>query len=296
MARPSKNNAEYFSHDADMRNNRKVKALRRRFSHKGYAVWCFILETLTDADYFEIKFDEVTQDLLAADFDITNEELQSIVAYCVKIRLLQMKGDTLYCDALKQRFSELLEKRRYNRERLETLRKKHKNAVTTTDSNDNCCNNNSTKTSENDNCCNNNSTVKYSIENNSKEESKEKYINDDDDNAHTRVRKTDKEEFLREYFDRDVISKYCKKTGITVERYKEMAKKILEKWEIDGVTHVNAERARVHLRTTVEAILQRERSQAEEKPTQKKRSGKTTEAKPKREMNYDDTDFGSIDK
>lgn len=296
MARPSKNNAEYFSHDADMRNNRKVKALRRRFSHKGYAVWCFILETLTDADYFEIKFDEVTQDLLAADFDITNEELQSIVAYCVKIRLLQMKGDTLYCDALKQRFSELLEKRRYNRERLETLRKKHKNAVTTTDNNDNCCNNNSTKTSENDNCCNNNSTVKYSIENNSKEESKEKYINDDDDNAHTRVRKTDKEEFLREYFDRDVISKYCKKTGITVERYKEMAKKILEKWEIDGVTHVNAERARVHLRTTVEAILQRERSQAEEKPTQKKRSGKTTEAKPKREMNYDDTDFGSIDK
>ena len=110
------------------------------------------------------------------------------------------------------------------------------------------------------------------------------------------MRKTDKEEFLREYFDRDVISKYCKKTGITVERYKEMAKKILEKWEIDGVTHVNAERARVHLRTTVEAILQRERSQAEEKPTQKKRSGKTTEAKPKREMNYDDTDFGSIDK
>lgn len=172
MARPSKNNAEYFSHDADMRNNRKVMALRRKFSHKGYAVWCFILETLTDADYFEIKFDEVTQDLLAADFDITNEELQSIVAYCVKIRLLQMKGDTLYCDALKQRFSELLEKRRYNRERLDTLRKKHKNAVTTTDNNDNCCNNNSMKTSENDNCCNNNSTVKYSIENNSKEESK----------------------------------------------------------------------------------------------------------------------------
>ena len=177
MARPSKNNAEYFSHDADMRNNRKVKALRRRFSHKGYAVWCFILETLTDADYFEIKFDEVTQDLLAADFDITNEELQSIVAYCVKIRLLQMKDDTLYCEALKQRFSGLLEKRRYNRDRLEALRKKHKNAVTTTDNNDNCCDNNSTKTGDNDNCCDNNSTVKYSIENNSKvKESKEKKI------------------------------------------------------------------------------------------------------------------------
>lgn len=38
MARPNKNNAEYFSHDADMRNDVKVKALRRRFSHTGYAV------------------------------------------------------------------------------------------------------------------------------------------------------------------------------------------------------------------------------------------------------------------
>lgn len=304
MARPSKNNAEYFSHDADMRNNRKVKALRRKFSHKGYAVWCFILETLTDADYFEIKFDEVTQDLLAADFDITNEELQSIVAYCVKIRLLQMKDDTLYCEALKQRFTGLVEKRRYDYERYLRYKKKAKSVSDTeskvnevkTNENEDFHRENDVEMDNEDSFHRENSTVKYSIENNSKEESKEKYINDDDDNAHTRVRKTDKEEFLREYFDRDVISKYCKKTGITVERYKEMAKKILEKWEIDGVTHVNAERARVHLRTTVEAILQRERSQAEEKPTQKKRSGKTTEAKPKREMNYDDTDFGSIDK
>ena len=180
MARPSKNNAEYFSHDADMRNNRKVKALRRRFSHKGYAVWCFILETLTDADYFEIKFDEVTQDLLAADFDITNEELQSIVAYCVKIRLLQMKDDTLYCEALKQRFSGLIEKRRYDYERYLRYKKKAK-SVSDTESKIN-----EVKTNENedfhrekdveidneDKFHRENSTVKYSIENNSKEESK----------------------------------------------------------------------------------------------------------------------------
>ena len=172
MAKPSKNNAEYFSHDADMRNNRKVKALRRRFSHKGYAVWCFILETLTDADYFEIKFDEVTQDLLAADFDITNEELQEIVAYCVKIRLLQMKGDTLYCDALKQRFEVLVEKRKNDRERLAVLRRKNKIVAATTNNNDNCRSDNSTTTNENDNCRSDNSTVKYSIENDSKEESK----------------------------------------------------------------------------------------------------------------------------
>ena len=302
MARPSKNNAEYFSHDADMRNNRKIKALRRRFSHKGYAVWCFILETLTDADYFEIKFDEVTQDLLAADFDITNEELQSIVAYCVKIRLLQMKDDTLYCEALKQGFSELLEKRRYNRERLETLRKKHKNAVTTTDNNDNCCDNNSAKTGDNDNCCDNNSTVKYSIENNSKEESKGKYIIYKelvDEGARVRVREIGKDDFINEYFDKRpiTIDAFCKDRGITIERLKEMTEKILENWEIDGVTHIGRSDAFSHLRYLVETNLSKERTpEAEEYPTKKRRTAKTTEAKPKREMNYDDTDFGSIDK
>lgn len=299
MARPSKNNAEYFSHDADMRNNRKVKALRRRFSHKGYAVWCFILETLTDADYFEIKFDEVTQDLLAADFDITNEELQSIVAYCVKIRLLQMKDDTLYCEALKQRFSELLEKRRYNRERLETLRKKHKNAVTTTDNNDNCCDNNSMKTGDNDNCCDNNSTVKYSIENNSKEESKGKYIFLTYYNyAHARFENMGKEEFLKEYFSSYTrVDDLCKTFKVTKEKLYSLAEEVLRFWELDNVYHIDMKDAFNHMRNHIEKLVNKERTpEAEEYPTKKRRTAKKTEAKPKREMNYDDTDFGSIDK
>ena len=37
MARPKKLNAEFFSHDVDMRNDLKVKALRKRFGHKGYS-------------------------------------------------------------------------------------------------------------------------------------------------------------------------------------------------------------------------------------------------------------------
>lgn len=110
MARPLKNNAEYFSHDADMRNNIKIKALRRRFSHKGYAVWCFILETLTDADCFEISFNEVNQELLAADFDISAEELCEIVEYCQKIGLLQSTQDGcyLYCEAHKRRLADVV--------------------------------------------------------------------------------------------------------------------------------------------------------------------------------------------
>ena len=47
MARPKKQYCDYFSHDRDMRNHRKIKALRTKFGVNGYAVWVMILEVLT---------------------------------------------------------------------------------------------------------------------------------------------------------------------------------------------------------------------------------------------------------
>lgn len=122
MARPQKNNAEYFSHDADMRNDVKVKALRRKFQHTGYAVWCFILESLTDGEYFEIDYNELNRELLAADFDVPVELLEEIVDYCCKVGLLQMTEDQhLYSEAHQRRFASLMEKRKRDRERLARL-------------------------------------------------------------------------------------------------------------------------------------------------------------------------------
>lgn len=113
MARPIKNNAEYFSHDADMRNDVKVKALRRRFSHTGYAVWCYILETLTDTDFFELDYRALNQELLAADFDISVEELRAIVDYCCQLELLQLSEDkcSLFSAAHKRRLADVVELR-----------------------------------------------------------------------------------------------------------------------------------------------------------------------------------------
>jgi hypothetical protein len=126
MARPKKQTAEYFSHDADMRNDIKVKAIRRKFQHKGYAVWCFMLEALTDSDDFEIEFGEVEQELLAADFDVPIEELKDIVEYCLKIGLFQQAGTRIYSEAHKRRFAEMVaarEKRRaYQEHRAEVNR------------------------------------------------------------------------------------------------------------------------------------------------------------------------------
>ena len=113
MGRPKNNSAEYFSHDADMRNDVKVKALRRRFSHTGYAVWNYILETLTDSENFELDFREVNRELLAADYELSVEELTEIVEYACRIDLLQLSedGTVLFSAAHKRRFAQLLERR-----------------------------------------------------------------------------------------------------------------------------------------------------------------------------------------
>ncbi len=114
MARQKNNDnggADYFSHDIDMRNDIKVTALRRKFSHTGYAVWCFMLETLTDCTNFEFDYNEVSQELLAADFDVPVDKLKDIIDYSVRIGLLQHEGVKLYSAAHKRRFVRMLEVR-----------------------------------------------------------------------------------------------------------------------------------------------------------------------------------------
>lgn len=114
MARQKNNDnggADYFSHDIDMRNDIKVKALRRKFSHTGYAVWCFMLEYLTDCTNFEFDYDEVSQELLASDFDVPVAELKEIIDYSVKIGLLQHEDGKIFSAAHKRRFVRMLEVR-----------------------------------------------------------------------------------------------------------------------------------------------------------------------------------------
>ena len=111
MARPKRNNAEYFSHDADMRNDIKIKALRRKFSHIGYAVWNYILEILTDTDFFEIEWNEIQIELLSGDFDVDPIKLNEIVNYCLMLGLLQLKEGKISSKKHKDRFSGLLSKR-----------------------------------------------------------------------------------------------------------------------------------------------------------------------------------------
>lgn len=112
MARPIKHNADYFSHDNDMRNDIKIKALRRTFSHKGYSIFCMLLELLANSDYFEYEWNDMSIELLTPDFDIDADELREIVKYAMKLNLLQITNGYLHCDKLTDRLEEDVLKRR----------------------------------------------------------------------------------------------------------------------------------------------------------------------------------------
>lgn len=86
MARPRKNNADWFSHDTNLRDNLKVKALRAKFGLEGYAIFSMLLEVLADADNFILEENEENLvELLAGDFQIEADKLDEVIKYLLKI-------------------------------------------------------------------------------------------------------------------------------------------------------------------------------------------------------------------
>jgi len=107
-----KNNADYFSHDNDMRNDDKILAVRRKFWHEWYSIWNMLLEKLCRSDWFIIDVDNVSIELLSWDFMIDPDTLSSIIDYFCTIRLLTKENEKIYSQKMIDRFSWLLSKRK----------------------------------------------------------------------------------------------------------------------------------------------------------------------------------------
>jgi len=115
MPRPRKNSADYFSHDNGMRNDVKIKAIRSRHGIAGYAVWCMLLETLTDSDNFRIEVDEISLELMAGDFGIDTDEFLRVMDSFRRLKLIQWENNTITCAKLVERMSPLLADRERKR-------------------------------------------------------------------------------------------------------------------------------------------------------------------------------------
>lgn len=111
MARPVKNNCEYFSHDTEMRNHRKVKAIRTKFGVTGYAVWSMFLEYLTGADGNVFENSAIEKELLSGDFGVSATEISDVLNYCLIIELLFENKGFIYSESLNKRLEPVYAKR-----------------------------------------------------------------------------------------------------------------------------------------------------------------------------------------
>ncbi len=118
MARPIKNNADYFSHDNDMRDDERIKAVRRKFSHLGYSTWNMLLERLCRAENFRIEYNEDSIDIMAGDFNIEPEQLKEIIDYLIKLKLIIQDDELIFSQTMINRFEGLFRKRKRDTERL----------------------------------------------------------------------------------------------------------------------------------------------------------------------------------
>lgn len=116
MARPIKNNCDYFSHDNDMRNHKKIKAIRSKFGLNGYAVWVMILEYLTGNDGNEFEYSEFEFELMSGDFGCSGDEVKNIVDYCIKLELLFSINGFVKSESLDERLASVYEKRKVSKD------------------------------------------------------------------------------------------------------------------------------------------------------------------------------------
>lgn len=117
MARPSKNNADYFPHDTGMRNNPRIRALRTKYGAEGFALYVMLLETIADADGLRLSWSALEIELLSGDFGVPTPRLVEIVEYMATLNLVQIIGGELVCESLRKRLEPLFAERERLRER-----------------------------------------------------------------------------------------------------------------------------------------------------------------------------------
>lgn len=112
MARPSKNNCDYFPHHTTMRNHRKVKALRNKFGAVlGYAFWSMFIEYLTGLDGNEFELSNLECEMFAAELGVSASEIDSMVRYCIEIELLFINNGFVSSESLDEYLLPVYEKR-----------------------------------------------------------------------------------------------------------------------------------------------------------------------------------------
>ena len=126
MARPSKNNCDYFPHLTTMRNHKKVKAIRNKFGQVlGYAFWAMILEYLTEQDGNEFEFSTIEIEMFAGELGVSAAEIQDMINFCMVLELLFITEDNfIYSDSLNESLKPVYEKRNKSKDLSKTRKRR----------------------------------------------------------------------------------------------------------------------------------------------------------------------------
>ncbi len=127
MARPQKYNAEYFSHDQDMRNDDKIRAIRIKFDHVWYSIWNMLLEKLCHANHFKLEYTEENLELWGWDFTIDADKLKSIIDYFIKLKLIFLEEWYIYSKNMIERLQAVVDERERKREFARLMQEKKQN-------------------------------------------------------------------------------------------------------------------------------------------------------------------------
>lgn len=116
--RPVKENADYFSHDADASNDEKVMYLESRFGFTGYAFYFKLLEILTRSNNFRFPVNELSKGVLSKKIGVTIQLFNEILAECLRdeIKAFAIEDNFLFSPGLLKRMACLQEKRKKRRE------------------------------------------------------------------------------------------------------------------------------------------------------------------------------------
>lgn len=120
MARPIKNNLEYFQHENSMRNDPKIRLVRTKFGDEGYAVYNMTLEYLAEKELLQAANTEGEIELIASDFGKTPDRIKEIFEVFTKphIDLIQIADGFIRCKQLDKRARGLFDERKRSLEEL----------------------------------------------------------------------------------------------------------------------------------------------------------------------------------
>ena len=90
MARPQKRGIDYFSHDVDMANDRKIRLIKAKYGLIGYAIYLILLEELYSEEGYYIHIDEEFNLLFCDVNNIDINVYNNVINDCINYKLFNI--------------------------------------------------------------------------------------------------------------------------------------------------------------------------------------------------------------